>query len=225
MKTGLNGKRLRESVLVPIALLLSQAAAAQRGDEASDAAFEAALRGPAPLSQSRTKAERQTPPGSASSAPMRHMNPLAGLASNPPADIVDALLTCLKVVDGTPIEPAAMHALGWKSVVNSAPDMLPDARYYARPSKNLQIMISKTGDNAKVCTTIGVIGGVGNKAELESLVTRRLGAPSQGASAISSAGSMSWATAKASVVMDINALTRGGVHRAWVVVHPLGMRP
>ncbi|MGK6325335.1 hypothetical protein ACMGDM_19890 [Sphingomonas sp. DT-51] len=153
------------------------------------------------------------------------MNSLMGLASIRPAEILDALDTCLQVVDGQAITPAAMHARGWRSVASAGPASLPRAAHYARPDGNLQIIVPQDGDNARACTTIAIIGPASNKAILEALATERLDPATQGVSPVSQAGGLNWTTAKASVVMDISPLTRGGPNRAWVIVHPRAAHP
>lgn len=181
--------------------------------------------GDLPASTSGAAAQLASPSSTAVGDTPRQLNPLVGLATIRPAEILDALDTCLEVVDGQAISSGAMHALGWLSVAGTGPGSLPGAAYYARPGGNLQIIVPQDGDNAKACTTIGIIGAASNKAIMEELATERLGPATQGVSPVSRAGDLNWTTPMASVVMDISPLARDGPYRAWVIVHPRDVHP
>ncbi|PSJ43558.1 hypothetical protein [Allosphingosinicella deserti] len=191
--------------------LAAEAAPAARSENASAALPEPAA---APLP------DRSPPP---SGGIARQLHPLAGLAPVTPQQVADAIVTCAALVHGHIIAPAALHQRGWESVAGTAPDGAPDAQYFARPSGDLQIVVPRSGDSARTCSTYGIVGSAANKAKLEQLLVARFGPSLKPATPFLSRQSVSWNTDDAEIMVDVSPLMRGGIYRASVIVLPKSM--
>ena len=221
-------------VALPALLMsLSNAVCAQEKGASAVDEFEQALAAEAAPTRRLETASARSPEPAAAPLPhrpppptggiARQLHPLAGLSPVTPQQVADAIVTCAALVHGQIIAPAALHQLGWESMAGTAPDGAPDAQYFARPSGDLQIVVPKSGDSARTCSTYGIVGSAANKAKLEQLLVARFGPSLKPATPFLSRQSVRWNTDDAEIEVDVSPLMRGGTYRASAIVLPKSM--
>lgn len=164
-------------------------------------------------------AAQQSPEG------FRGIGPLGGFATVAPEHVVDAAMSCARVVDGSRIDAARLQAIGWYRV---APEDAVESGestmhfdFYQRPNGRVQLRVGKTGEAATACWMSAVIGSIANGDRVKALISAKLGpgradAPNR----VGLTGATGWTTATASVLFRAVTLERGGAASAHLVVLP-----